>query len=561
MATCSSEVDSVSRYRRDVCGLVLGLAFSSAACTAAPIDDVDLPEPEGGDCVPGTQLACACADGSSGITTCNATGQTSRTCTCRDAHPGDDAGAPPDPIGDASTGTETKMPTERATAYGVRIARLAMYQSVAVPLMQDGQAVINRNAPIVIGKAALLRVFVEPLPGFVPRDLLAVLDLVSAGGHVRSLESSERVQLASTDVGLETTFNFEIPPQFVTGDVRYAVSLHEVNAAPQPGSVDARARWPEAEGSLDTLGARTAGVLRVMLVPYRYMADGSGRMPVTDETELQRYRDRLGALYPASEIQLELHAPVDYPDKVAPESGWNEWLDAHCELRASEHPDPKVLYYGTMSPAESWLDYGGGIVGISNVPGPASNYGRCSVGVGFPGAQSTMAHELGHALGLPHAPCGTAGGPFPYPDGKIGVWGFALSTRTLKDPSLYYDVMSYCEPSFISDFNFQRLFERIRYLNLEFARTPAPTPQRYVRVLVAEDGSTKVRGSSVLNEPPGGEEEAHVVNLLDEHGRTLSQAEAYFLPFSNEGAGVWLIPDTGAAAAYASDFGTIGLLR
>jgi hypothetical protein len=540
---------------------MLGLALSGAACTAAPIDDVNLPKPAGGDCVPGTQMACACADGSSGITTCDASGQVSRTCACRDdgddGEPGD-AGSIDQPL-PGEPGTDATTPTPRATAHDVRIAKLSMYQAVQVSLMRDGQAVIDRNAPVIVGKPGLLRVFVEPMPGFWARELRAVLDLGAGDGHVRSLESSGRIEAASTDEALETTFNFEVPAQFITGDVRYAVSLQEVApGAASSGTVDARARWPEAPGSLATLGARSAGVLHVMLVPYRYMYDGSGRMPVTDETELQRYRERLGALYPASEIELEVHEPVDYPDEVAPESGWNEWLDAHCELRADEHPDPKTLYYGTIAPAESWLEYGGGIVGISNVPGPASNYGRCSVGIGFSGAQNTMAHELGHALGLPHAPCGTPGGPFPYADGKIGVWGFALATRSLKDPTQFYDVMSYCEPSFISDFNFQRLFERIRYLNLEFARTPV-APQRYVRVLVGGDGSAKVRGSRTFAEAPGGPEEARSVTLLDAQGGTLSEAEAYFLPFSHEGAGVWFIPDTGAAAARAADLGTIGL--
>jgi hypothetical protein len=518
------------------------------------------PEPNG-NCAAGSQVECACSDGSRGVTTCDASGQTPRACMCRDA------ALPPGATTTSALGTSDQDAGAHAGAHAseytfardIRITQIALYQAVKVPLMADGEAIVERNAPVVAGKAALMRVFIEPQPGFVPRDLIAVLDLVSHDEGVQPLQVRARVAAGSIEADLTTTLNLEMPAGYVTDDVRYAVSLCEGSSAtPQAGAIDPDVRWPGVGADLIALGAREAGPLHVMIVPYRYLGDGSGRLPDIDDAELENYRERLRTLYPASVVDFELHDPVDYDGTVEPEEGWDEWLDFHCALRANEHPDPKLIYYGAIAPADSWVTYGGGIVGISNVPGPASNYGRCSVGIGFAGAENTVAHELGHALGLPHAPCGTSGAPYPYADAKIGVWGYAADARALKDPALYYDMMSYCDPPFISDFNFQRLFERIRYLNLEFDRAPV-APTRYVRVLVSADGHAVARGSVELDQAPGDSKDMQPVSMLGADGTVASEADAYFVPFSNAPAGVWLVPDTGASAVRITGLGTIGL--
>ena len=88
-----------------------------------------------------------------------------------------------------------------------------------------------------------------------------------------------------------------------------------------------------------------------------------------------------------------------------------------------------------------------------------------------------MAHEVGHAHGRPHAPCGGAAGPdpgFPYTDGSIGTWAFAPTSQKLIDPGTTKDFMSYCHPQWISDYNYNKLLERLTHVN-EAAATATPT--------------------------------------------------------------------------------------
>jgi hypothetical protein len=527
-------------------------------------------------CLPGEQLSCPCTGGASGIKICNGTGTAYSTCQCPMAAIGGATGGSPATTGTSGqsgasgsggvpsvtgSGGSGGQPTETGgaggatdmtppavpLATGIRIAEVALYQPVKISLAKAGEPVVERNAPVVLDKQALIRVSLEPLDGWTARDIVVELTLSSSEGPAESQKTTRRVTGASSDAMLDSTVNFDIPAEAMTSDLRYAVALREVEGATPSGTADPAARFPKTEGELATLSPREAGPLRVMFVPYRYTPDGSNRLPVTDDAQMELFRDTLYTYYPVSDIQIQMHEPVDYDSAVGPNTGWEQWLDFHCALREDEHPDPKLMYYGAMSMRASLQAYGGGIIGISYVPTAAGNYGRCSVGIGWEGdlSATTMAHELGHALGLPHAPCGVDGGPYPYEDALIGVWGYSFKEKQLRDPSEYHDMMSYCDPSFISDYNFEKLFERIRYLNLQFDVTPRIASD-YVRILSAQ-GRLSFSGRTRMQDAPGSDDQRHAVTLIDAQGGEES-ADAYFVPMSQSGSGSWFVPDTGASA-------------
>jgi hypothetical protein len=76
-------------------------------------------------------------------------------------------------------------------------------------------------------------------------------------------------------------------------------------------------------------------------------------------------------------------------------------------------------------------------------------------------APFTMVHELGHNFNSPHAPCGGVSGAdpnFPYAGGISGVFGFNVRTNTVI-PSSTADLMGYCSPRWISDYNYNLMMQ------------------------------------------------------------------------------------------------------
>jgi hypothetical protein len=136
-------------------------------------------------------------------------------------------------------------------------------------------------------------------------------------------------------------------------------------------------------------------------------------------------------------------------------------IHAALDMRDADAPPANVYYYAAFAPAATLSGYcrsgSGCVTGTTPIGLPVS------VGVGFTGDASagTLAHEVGHAHGLKHAPCGTTDDVdpnFPDPQGTIGSWGYDSLQKVLIDPTNHADMMGYCDPEWISDYDYQALF-------------------------------------------------------------------------------------------------------
>ena len=145
----------------------------------------------------------------------------------------------------------------------------------------------------------------------------------------------------------------------------------------------------------------------------------------------------------------------------------------------------------------------------------------------------TIAHELGHNLGLHHAPCGGAGDPdpsFPHPDGSAGAWGYDFARGELVRPTTP-DLMSYCgPPDGISDYHFANA---LRYRLFEARAATVPAAASATSLLLwggaGADGAPFLNPAFVVEAPPALPDSAGAYTLT---GRTAGGAELFSFRFA-----------------------------
>ncbi len=115
-----------------------------------------------------------------------------------------------------------------------------------------------------------------------------------------------------------------------------------------------------------------------------------------------------------------------------------------------------------------------------------------------------MAHELGHNMSLGHAPCGDAGGLdpfFPSTTAAIGIWGYDIDADRLI-PATHKDLMSYCNPQWISDYNFAKAL-RYRLFDERPGVDAVPGPSLLLWGGVGADGAPLLEPAFLWMLPPG----------------------------------------------------------
>ena len=465
------------------------------------------------------------------------------------------AGVPLPAAGAMAAGAAGEGPSGGAGApaepAGLSLRSVTISQTQELPLMQAGSAVVPaaRPAPLVADKRALVRIFVDVDPAFVGRTLLGVLDLKTPQ-LTRTLVSEQTITQSSLPDDLTTTFVFNVDPGDLSTTSTYRVRVLEVDTTQL-------ARFPDT--GYVALGAQHLNPFELVVVPLI----ANGFTPKIGDAELTALEHRLLALFPSPIVDVSVAPAVVLPDPVnGAGDGWDPALDEIYAQRAQAAPAHGVFYYGMMAPAESYSTFcaDGCTLGLSNVAGPDEVEWRGAIGVtvfpdgtGVKDAWDTLAHELGHALGREHAPCGVddPDPDYPYPGATMGgIYGYDFDLMRLVKPKPSKDVMSYCSPVWISDYTYRGIFERLDYIGSESFKALGFEPlERFRLARVHRTGQSLWLGEE--RRRAGIRPSDRRLDLLDARGRRVGSVPGQVVAVDHAAGGYVWLPEAALAASGA----------
>ena len=340
-------------------------------------------------------------------------------------------------------------------------------EAAAVHLTQAVQT-LGGDIPLIAGRSALLRVFVtgDKTNFYRPRPLATFYGDGAPIHEMRLDPATDRIPTEPDEGRLDRSFNGVVPGRVLQPGVELVVELDPDGDVPAVPESDLRV---PAEGRLrlDVLTVPPMALTVVPVVPVAHFADAQAALTWAEGlTETSAGMEFVRSILPIGELELTIHEPYRTTADLATTSGWWRLLREISVLRLTERRSD--YYYAAVAAPP-----GSPVKGLGYIGRP--------VGVGILDLD-TFAHELGHNMGLRHAPCGVVivnpDPNFPYEDGSIGVFGYETrggNTR-MADPAEYRDLMTYCDPSWISDYHFIKAMEFRREHESLVLRSVDPEP-------------------------------------------------------------------------------------
>ncbi len=438
---------------------------------------------------------------------------------------------------------ETPIAVE-VPASDISITEVAFYQGVKIPVFANGQFITQRNAPIIAKRQGLVRVFVNPKQG-VARPLLARLKIGTLVKEVIFTPAG----IISSEGSRTSTINFILAKNELPSSGEFSVSLFETEqCSDTPRGTVGTYTVPNTPQELDI--KTLAAPLRIMLVPFAYYGDNSGRVPQTDATVVKAFQDMADELYPVHEVEIEVRSRAwIYEPVISPNgAGFSQALNFCMNQRQADNVDDDVYYYCMFQPAATYQEFcsRGCTSGIATVANSGSVDVRGGIGISFGTSNTgTMIHEIGHALGRPHAPCGNVSGVdpnYPYQGGSIGSYGYSILTGEIFSPSEYGDFMGYCDSAWVSDYTYQKIYTRFsEVLGLQQNQIETST-REWKSAILDIDGELKWDISRQIRGTPSGERVR--AETFDLQGNKTGSVDVYITKVAHIDTHILIIEET-----------------
>jgi len=355
---------------------------------------------------------------------------------------------------------------------------------------------LDNSVPIIAGKNGLARVYV--LANQANTALPAVrVTLTNNGAAVSGYPKTVAAPGAGTPLAvaegtLASSWNLAIPGTDLASPVGTG---YAIEAVVDPGGLVA-----EGDRSNNTttvaLAVTTVPTFRTTIFP---VVLSSGTANVTEATKAS-WVARLARMWPIADLDILVGAPFTGSVSTLSADDDTTWSKLLSDLAAKHAADGATgrYYYGAVT-----TPYASGTAGMGYVPTINSSY-SARTAIGWDKSANyadgglypeVFAHEVGHNFGLSHAPCGVSSYDtgYPYANGVIGVWGYDSTKNILESPTSVVDVMSYCSPVWVSDYNYKKVMTT-RAATGAYVATAADTARECLiaRGIVHKDGSVEL---------------------------------------------------------------------
>ncbi|WP_423925033.1 Ig-like domain-containing protein [Candidatus Palauibacter sp.] len=373
------------------------------------------------------------------------------------------------------------------------------------PMVETGssayltQAVQSRAfpVPLIAGETALLRVFVTTQESTGAAIPPARATFFAGGEEIYSVDvpgssGSMPTRVAEAVTSLDLSANVWIPGEVIRPGLEMVVEI-DPSGTLDPGLGVAR-RIPGS--GRRAVPVRAMPTFNLTVVPFLWRSgpdSGAVRTAAEMATDPEGHGllEDLRNLMPVSDLSVQAHEPV-----------WTTNNDSDSLL--DEVGIVRQVEGGTGYWMAALSGEATGVWGVAWIPGRTSyvRFGRATV----PEVASTLAHELGHNMRLWHAPCGVRSvvdPAYPHRNGAIGAWGLdSRSGRDVLVPPTVSDLMSYCAPNWISEYNFSGA---LRYRLVTEAAADRPAPPESTLLLwggTEADGTPYLRPAFAVEAPP-----------------------------------------------------------
>ena len=349
-------------------------------------------------------------------------------------------------------------------------------QGVQTELVRDGLELpaTEYAVPLISRRRTVLRADWSLHASFTARPVIGRLTLWTPEGDVHVDTSEVTVDGPSNDGDLSKTFAWQLPPALVRPGMEYRIEAFEVDPALATGAISDPPPILPLAGRGTLLVEDHPMQIKVELVPIEHVFAGETCMPEITDVDVTAMRQWMEQHNAVEQADIFVGEPMPYTASIGTaQDGFVPVLTELGKRRALAKPPPNLYYYGLITSCDA---YPPGLVGQAyGIPDePTMNLGFQRIATGRylgsgAAARDTFVHEIGHTQGRYHVRCsgGEAGtdNAYPYPNGRIGVWGYGIHDTQLRSPTGFRDYMSYCNTSFVSDYGWQQTYNHIKELS------------------------------------------------------------------------------------------------